>query len=210
MFRISLLLFSLAMPSMSQSSPLKTCHSVVLTGRLSAGGRYEEAIGEDLVFRLDPERLGPNGQLNGWNISLVASRDENHDYIYPVNPPLRFNGLQILGPSYGDNTKASLDHPHEMRFVVDPADYRRIWPLVTNALWPYYAPNPDKVADEYFNMLKTLRTGQLMFTVTSYDADPGSGSIRYVSFRSEFRAPENFAFDPRLKPQEVECPAPAE
>ena len=69
---------------MSQSSPLKTCHSVVLTGRLSAGGRYEEAIGEDLVFRLDPERLGPNGQLNGWNISLVASRDENHDYIYPA------------------------------------------------------------------------------------------------------------------------------
>jgi len=116
----------------------------MLPGELQAGGHFEKVIGGDLVFRLEPEILGPHGDLHGWQISLAPSHESDRDYIFPVNPPLRFNGLQTLGPGYGDDTKTSLAHPHEMFFLLDRADYDRIWPLLTNALWPYSAPEPDK------------------------------------------------------------------
>ena len=100
----------------------------------------------------------------------------NDDYIYPVNPPLRFNGEQILGPSYGDDTKKSLGHPCELFFLLSSDDYDRIMPLATNVLWPYSAPRPENAADEYQTALRALTKGQLSFNVQSYDADPASGS----------------------------------
>ena len=129
-----------------------------------------------------------------------------HDFIYPVNPHMRFNGLQILGPSYGDDTKASLAHPHEMRFLLDRADYDRISPLLTNALWPYSAPHPDQADDEYIGALKTLVTGQLKLTVPAYDADPVNGSIRRINFQAEFTTPGSFELDLALKPKPAVCP----
>jgi hypothetical protein len=119
---------------------------------------------------------------------------------------LRFNGLQILGPSYGEDTKTSLAHPHEMRFLLDRADYDRISPLLTNALWPHSAPRPDKADDEYVGALKTLAVGQLKFTVRAYDADPASRSIRQIEFQAEFTTQGNFEFDPSLKPKPAACP----
>ena len=129
----------------------------------------------------------------------------DNDYIYPVNPPLRFNGLETLGPGYGDDVKASLGHPHEMRFLLDAADYDRLWPLVTNALWPSDAPDPEAAADKYFQALKSLTTGYLTITVQNYDVDPTNGSIRSITFVAEFTAPKSFAFDLALKPRPSRC-----
>jgi len=81
----------------------------VLTAELSFGDHFEKAIGAGLVFRVDPARLVTRGELDGWSVTLVPLREPKHDYIYPVNPPLRSNGLQILGPSYGDDTRVRLD-----------------------------------------------------------------------------------------------------
>jgi len=183
-----------------------SCHSITLTGELKAGDHFEKVIGGELVYRLKPERLGPDGKLHGWRISLVSLHEPDRDYIYPANSPLRFNGLQILGPSYGDDTKMSLAHPHEMRFLLGRADYDRISPLLTNALWPYSAPHPDKADEEYVGALRTLVTGQLKFTVGAYDADPVSGSIRWINFQAEFTTPANFEFDQALKPKPAACP----
>ena len=77
-----------------------------MTGELSAGDPFEKVIGSGLVFRLDPEKFGPKGDVNGWDITLLPLGRRNDDYIYPVNPPLRFNALQLLGPAYGEDTKA--------------------------------------------------------------------------------------------------------
>ena len=78
----------------------------MLNGELQAGAHFwKKVIGGDLVFRLEPETLGPHGELHGWQISLAPSHAPDSDYIYPVNPPLRFNGLQTLGPGYGDDTR---------------------------------------------------------------------------------------------------------
>lgn len=206
MFRICLLLLGLVVSIVGQPMAAMSCHSIVLTGELQSGGHFEKAIGGELVFRLEPEGLGPDGKLHGWRIDLVSSRQPDHDYIYPVNPPVRFNGLQILGPSYGDDTKTSLEHPHEMRFLLNRADYDRILPLLNNALWPYSAPHPDKADDEYVSGLKALVVGQVTLTVRTYDADPVSGSIRRIAFQAEFTTPGNFEFDPALKPKPAACP----
>jgi hypothetical protein len=204
MFRTCLLLLGLTVSVAGQ--PMAACHSIMLTGELHSGEHFEKVIGGELVFRLEPERLGPAGELHGWRISLASSHEPDRDYIYPVNPPLRFNGLQTLGPGYGDDTKTSLGHPHEMRFLLDRADYHRISPLLTDALWPYSAPHPDKADDEYIGALKTLVAGQLKLTVPAYDADPVNGSIRRLNFQAEFTTPGNFGLDQALKPQPAACP----
>jgi len=204
--RTWLAFFCLALSAMGQSSGTG-CRSIALTVELSAGKGFEKRIGQDLVFKVDPERDGPKGELSGWGIELVPARVPDNDYIYPVNPPLRFNGLQTLGPSYGDDTKGSLGHAHEMDFLLNSADYDRLWPLVTNALWPYMPSNPDAAADRYFDALKALAKGHLTITVQSYDADPVTDVISSIKFQAEFIAPESFAFDPALKPKLVSCSA---
>src|SRR5882757_10559622 len=105
MFRISLLLLGLLVSAVGQPVTAARCHSIVLTGDMRSGDHFEKLIGGELIFRLEPERLGSKAEVSGWRISLVSSRQPDHDYIYPVNPPLRFNRLQVLGPIYGDDTK---------------------------------------------------------------------------------------------------------
>src|SRR5690349_22279223 len=70
----------------------ETCHSVSLTAELFAGQGFERMIGGDLVFRFHPEKLGHDGQLDGWSVALSPKSSPRQDYIYPVNPPIRFNG----------------------------------------------------------------------------------------------------------------------
>jgi hypothetical protein len=206
MFRPCMFLLGLIVCLVVQPLAATSCHSIMLTGQLQAGDHFEKVIGADLVFKLEPETLGPHGELHGWQVSLAPSHEPDRDYIYPVNPPLRFSGLQTLGPGYGDDTKTSLAHPHEMFFLLDRADYDRLWPLLNNALWPYSAPEPDKAADQYLSALKTLAVGQLKITVPAYDADPVNGSIRRINFQAKFTTPRNVELDQALKPQPAECP----
>jgi hypothetical protein len=72
------------------------CRKITLEFSLEAGQSYERIIGRNhtLKVRADDSLKPPNG----WRYSLVDSA--GHDYIAPVNPPLRFNPLQILGPGY--------------------------------------------------------------------------------------------------------------
>jgi len=208
MIRSALTAFCLLIAAVAQAQPPPdTCRSVSFEAELSAGDSFEKMVGGDLVFRLHPMRLGAEGQLNGWRLILAPSQAADKDYIYPVNPPLRFNGLQILGPSYGEDTKASLGQPHEMRFLLNQADYDRISLLVTNALWPYSAPHPDLAADEYVTGLKTITTGWLKLTVLSYKPDSATGELTNMKFGVQIKVPRDFVLAPGLKPQPTACPS---
>jgi hypothetical protein len=190
--------------SAGHSTP-RACQSFTVTGNLRAGEHFEIPLGGGLTFRLDPEHFGPKGDIDGWSMKVVPEQHTSDDYIYPLNPPLRFNGLQLLGPIYGESTESSLGRPHQALFLLSQSDADRILPLVNNALWPYSAPHPDKAVDEYLEALKRLITGQLNLTVKSYDADPNSGSIRKIAFQVEFNLPVEFRLDPALKPALAEC-----
>jgi hypothetical protein len=182
------------------------CHAAAFTVTVAANDRVEKTIGSGLTFRLEPQALGPDGGATGWQMTIVPSRSPTEDYIHPVNPPLRFNGVQIFGPSYGDDVEASLSHVHEVRFLLRAADYDRIAPLLTNALWPYSAPRPDAAADEYTTVLKGLTTGRLAVTVVSYETTPDTDSLRRMTLRAELTTPGTFTFAPGLKPRPTSCP----
>jgi hypothetical protein len=179
-----------AQTPVNRSVSSERCHSIRIVERLSAGERFQRALNRDFVFKIEPTRIGPKANVNAWEVSLLGPGGENRDYIYPVNPPLRFNGLQVLGPGYGEDTKASLGHPHVMRFLLSRDDDQRLWPLVTNSLWPYSAPDPEKAGDQYLSALESLKTGELTLNVLSYSADPDSGSVRQIRFGPTLLRPE--------------------
>ncbi len=193
----------LAVPEASRPA---RCRVAAFTATVAAGERLEKPIGSGFTFRLEPQHLGPDGGLDGWQMTIVSSRSPTEDYIYPVNPPLRFNGVQTFGASYGDDTKTSLSHPHEVRFLLRAADYDQISPSLTDALWPYSAPRPDAAADEYTTALKKLTTGRLRVTVTSYETTPGTDSLRRMAFRAELTTPATFGFAPELTSRPARCP----
>jgi hypothetical protein len=96
------------------------CRQIVLTGDLRAGDAFAQEIGAGLVLKLRPEVLakpaaGESEGPDGWYLTLEPAADEPqrgvHDYIYPVNPPLRFNGRQDIGTSYGILAKEKLGYP---------------------------------------------------------------------------------------------------
>src|ERR1051325_7246341 len=153
------------------------CRSFALTGELAAKAGFERAIGNGLTFQLRPTGLGAKGQLDGWEIYIVRPEAAEQDYIYPVNIPLRFNGVQILGASYNDDARTSLGRPHEMWFLLNKADYDKLSPVLEHALWPYMSPHPDKVGDEFFAVLKTVETGWLKFNVLNYELASDTGDI---------------------------------
>ena len=198
----------LAFAAFGRAAASFPCNAIVVDGELSAGERFWKSINKDLEFRIDPHQIGPTGNISSWEISLVRTDDATRDYIYPVNPPMRFNPLQILGPAYGEDTQESLSHPHLMRYLLSAKDYDRLWPFVTNVLWPYQAPDADNAGDQYVSVLKSLVTGELNLTVLSYTADPATGSIQHISFRAEFTAPQSFAFDQALAPEPTDCAGP--
>jgi hypothetical protein len=185
--------------------PLR-CHAATFTVALKAGARFERQLGAGLRVRFEPERLGPDGNDDGWRLTIVTAASANDDYIYPVNPPVRFNGIQIFGPSNGDDTKAALAHAHVVRFLLNRDDYDWVQPLLTNVLWPYSAPRPDTAIDEYDAALHALITGQLTCTVTAYETIEGTDSLRRLTLRAKVITPAAFAFAPGLVAKPSACP----
>jgi hypothetical protein len=184
----------------------RSCHAATFAVEVEAGARFEQPLGEGLTFRLEPEQLGPDGHDDGWHMTVVAAGSPSDDYIYPVNPPLRFNGTQIFGPSYGDDVKTALSRAHEVRFLLRREDDERLAPLLTNALWPYSAPRPEAAADEYETALTHLVTGRLAVTIVSYETRPGTDSLRRLALRVEVTTPARFAFAPDLTARPAACP----
>ncbi|PYV35445.1 MAG: hypothetical protein DMG22_02310 [Acidobacteria bacterium] len=176
------------------------CSAVSLDIALQAGGNYAQRV-NDLTFKV--KTLLPKSGEAGWTFSLEDA--EGRDYIYPVNPPLRFNPSQYLGRAYGESARQSLSSTRELRFLLNKADYERFWPLVTNALWPYSAARPDKATEEYFTELGKLRTGLLRLKIVKSDVT-SDDMIRSGEFTVEFVAPSDTHFDPQLKPYPEGCP----
>src|SRR5262245_35930519 len=168
------------------------CRSFSLNGELAAKASFERVIGNGLSFQIKPTGLGAKGDLDGWEIYIVRPEDPQHDYIYPVNLPLRFNGVQILGASYNDDAKASLERPHEMWFLLNKAGYDKMSPAVEHAYWPYSAPHPDKVADEFYGALKSVETGWMEFAVLQYELVPDADSVKRIKFQVDFNVPKSF------------------
>jgi hypothetical protein len=178
-------------------STQQQCIEVPITFSLKAGNAFQQPI-NDLIFRLQPL------ESTGWMFSLEDAK--GHDFLYPVNPPLRLNASQTLGAGYGSTAKQSLSYGRELRFLLKESDYYALWPYVEHALWPYNAPDPTHTADEYFSKLDNLRTGFLSLAIIRSDISDND-EVRSAELKVEFIAPASFYFDPSLIPHVVTCPA---
>jgi hypothetical protein len=174
------------------------CNVAAISFALEAGGDFQQRV-SDLVFKVRPLK-----DSRGWVISLEDKA--GRDFIYPVNPALRFNSSQTIGAVYGDTAKQSLSQGRELRFLLNKSDYDAFEPYVDHALWPYNAPDPDRASDEYLDALESLHTGLLRLTILRADVIPYD-TVRSAEFNAEFIAPYSFQFDSSLASHPMTCPA---
>ena len=173
------------------------CAVVTISFSSKTDDSFQQQI-SDLTFKVQPLKS------TGWMFSLEDAK--GRDFIYPVNPALRFNGSQMLGASYGDTAKQSLSHNRELRFLLTGPDYDAFWPYVEHALWPYAAPDPDQAAEQYLSQLDKLRTGLLRLTIVRADISE-SDEVRSAVIKVEFIAPTAYPFLSSLSPRTVACQA---
>jgi hypothetical protein len=172
------------------------CNAVAITVRLQTDQDLQRRI-NDLTFKM--RRI----TSTGWVFSLEDAK--GRDYIYPVNPSLRLNGSQTLGAGYGDTAKQSLSHGRELHFLLSETDYDAFVPYLTNALWPYNAPDPEHAIFQYGDALDKLRTGLLRLSVIRSDISEDD-RVQSAEFGLDFIAPVGFRFDASLVPRALSCP----
>jgi hypothetical protein len=93
------------------------------------GESFKKHVGES-TFR---KRSVPSRETsNGWRFSFEDA--DGRDFIYPVNPPLRYNACKILGRGYQYSARDSLKWNRQVRFLLSAIDYDRLDPLIRDAL----------------------------------------------------------------------------
>jgi hypothetical protein len=214
---VGLLVALASLPSYSQStaqlSPQKQreisqqqepCRRAVFEARVRGGEAYSRLLGGGLVFHLQPQ----SGN-QGWKI-VVSPEGSQEDWAYPVNPPLRSANAQAMMTGWGESVRARLGYSHQVYFLLEKADYERMFQLVSDALWPYSAKDPEHATEAYFDALSHIRTGMVEVTALDYDRDGPPESVQWMRFRAVVTVPGDFAADPQLDWGTAACPAPAE
>jgi len=207
-------MFALCIANTACAATELHCRSVSFSGQIRAGEKFIKEIGGGLALELTPQEFGsdPSIILSGWSIGLFpaspkSSDEAEQDFIYPVNPPLRFNPWQDIGASYSTTAEQKLRAPIVYDFVLNRPDYRKISARVTSALWPHAAKDADRAADNYFAALSSLQLGQLKFSPLSYVTTQKGMSIAKLEFRVQVSAPSTFPFSNALAPRPSVCPA---
>ncbi len=214
---VSAFLLAVCFGGASSATTVLPCRSISFGGQIHAGERFEKEIGGGLALEFIPQEFAdpsasPSTRLSGWRIELVPSTQKAaispvEDYIYSVNPPLRFNPWQDIGTSYSMSVEEKLKRPISYDFILTEAGYRKIWPLVTDALWPYSAKTPARVDEKYFSALKKIQLGQIVFSPIHYTTTAKGMSIVSLEFRVQISAPSTFSFLKTLARRPAACPA---
>jgi hypothetical protein len=180
------------------------CRKAVFSGSINGGEPYSRELGSGLTLKLIP--LKDNW---GWEIQ-VRPHGRDDDYGYPLNPPLRGGNEQYLGTGYGLTAREQLSHEHEVRFLLDAADYQRIFKLASHALWPYQAPNPDNAAQLYFDGIAKARSGLIRLAISGSETNADGSEVKWMRFDATVIVPSSFEMVSDLKSVGAECPAQPE
>ncbi len=194
----ALVLFGPLQPQLGASG--NSCSAVSFTAKLDAGNSFAQKVGA-LEFKM---RAAPGKDLcGGWTFTLEDAG--GHDFIYPVNFPLRFNPSQLLGCSYGLTVRQGLEMKRSLRFILSERDYLQLEPLMKDTLWPADSPDPKHAGERYLQAIRTIQTGLLRLETLHSNVSP-DGLIRSATFRVALIAPASFQFEPGLEPHPAPCP----
>ena len=188
------------------------CHAIGFEGDITAGQSFAREVGGGLMLKFMPQNFGDaKTVLSGWHVELAPTAqtgpsDGAKDFIYPVNPPLRFNPWQDIGTSYGIAAEKKLQHTIAYAFILDARDYRRIEAAMNDALWPYSAHDPKNADERYFATLSSLELGDLRLVPLQVIADKDGQAITRLRFRVEVVSPNRFKFSPSFADHASACP----
>jgi hypothetical protein len=191
-------LFLLA-PISARKQPSFACQSVSFKVALNASNDFQRELGEGLLFRVMSEKQP------AWFVDIVPAEEITKDYVYPVNPPLRFNPLQTLGPSSSETIQSSLAFSHAMKFLLKRSDYGRVSGLIGNVLWPAQTSDPDKAVSDYNTAVDNVPKGSLIIKVSSYKIDPKTRVLARIKLRVTITTPPDFQFAPGLTSWPAPC-----
>lgn len=180
------------------------CLQLVFQGEVSDGQTFEQAIGGNLLFRLNP--VGSHG--SGWTIEVIprdAEDPEHSEYAWVVTPPYHFGNQRYLDTSYGVSAKEAVHNtPREFNFVLNEDQFKKAYDLVELAISSH--PESDhrsqaeleKESNEAIAALMKLpvSTGQLLIldSKTTEPSEPKDlGSIKWIKFKVILRVPCDFA-----------------
>lgn len=194
-----LLPLMLLRPVSAQKHPAFSCQSVSFKVVLEAGGDFQRELGGGLLFRVTHK-----ADDHGWFVDIVPAEENAKDYIYLVNPPLRLNPNQTLGPGNGETVQSSLSHAHDMKFLLDRADYDRIFKLAGNVITPSDTVDPDKAVSDYMQAVDDARKGSLRVAASSFKTGPNAALAR-IKLHVSITTPPDFQFAPGFYPLPAVC-----
>lgn len=117
-------------------TPLCSTKTICLSGELSKGNEFHQAIDDKLELVLEPER----DTETGWNIRVVPRRKEPDcdEFAVVVTPPYRFHSLLDIDTSYGISAEDEVtSSPRDFNFVTNCKDSKTEFDRLQIVLWPY-------------------------------------------------------------------------
>lgn len=164
-----------------------------LEGEVVAGGSYEHAFGDGLLFRLAPNAPAPPNPP-GWTIEVRAGPEGRHDFVWVATPPYRWSNPRYVDTSYGvDARRAVAWDVRTFGFVADEEEYgalsRAVGFLVSSRPADMTADRYRTVADSVEGLWRTMleRTGRGELRITDAEVSgatperPG-GRIERLAF----------------------------
>jgi hypothetical protein len=177
------------------------CLQLSFQGEVSSGKTFEQAVGGNLLFRLESISAG-------WTIEIVpqdTESPERHEYVWVVTPPYRSWNPRDLDTTYGVTAKDSVKTtPREFHFVLNEEQFKRAADLVELAKTSH--PQSDhrspeelqKESDEAIAALMEFPVAEgrlwiLDSRITKAVSKDDLGSIEWVRFKVILRVPCDFA-----------------
>ena len=168
------------------------CRETTVTGRVERGQAFEAPLGNDLVFRLDPEMQSANPP--GWTIQITPASDPEVDYLMVATPPYRFSNPRYVSTAYGITADAALAWtPREFAFVAGARDFEGARQALGVLLW---SGNHTQVeiaeAQAVLDRLPTY-PGSLRLEAGATSAPDAAGSdaaIGWIEFTAELCVPD--------------------
>ncbi len=175
--------------------PAQRCHQATFKGRLAGGQTFQQPIGADLDFALEP--LGKN---QGWFIR-IGPHGSTADWASVVNPPFHSDNPQCMGSGYGDTVRYQLDRPHAVRFTTTSTQYGLFESMAGAAM-------SGKDLEGYRAALRKADLGLAVVEATNYDKLGPEDEARWMDFQVTLIVPNSYRTGNELQWSSAACPSP--
>lgn len=206
------------------------CLSFRFAGEVRGEQPFQQSIGADLLFFLDPV----DAAGRGWAYEIgpaSSSTPADRQMIYLVTPPYRGRLVTSIDTSYAWPAQdAAAPGEHNFWFLIRAADVE----VAGHAVRQLIFSGATQTTEESLAQLAALPMGRGTFRIVDSDFKPGTakwgevippellehgypdvaileslyGVIERIAFEVELVVPSNYPAPPDLRPRSASCPEP--